>query len=952
MPPDEPLPLGETFAGAYRPVRILGSGGMGVVYLAEVDLERFDWALLVAHRERGRGGTREAQQSRRVERLELWRRRSREELLEVVREKCIPNPGSGLAALKVLTRPRQIHRFEAEWQGLVAVDHPNLIAVYGGGVAEDATSYYSMEYVPDPIPAERLPSALSLTEKLQVVGDAARGLAALHERGLIHRDVKVSNLIVRREDGVLRTKVTDLGLGKDQLRSDPLTATREVLGTPNYMAPEQFRASREVDARSDVYSLGGVLYALLAGRMPYEDLPVLEMARAVLEGTPPAPIGAPGVPEEIERLVRSMMATAASDRPASMVEVVASVESVLARSVDETRQSGPRPAVGALPTPATATPAPEPTPAAEPPPRTASVRRTREWPRFRARSAAAFVAVLAAVAAGRVVPSLAAVAAPAPAAPPPPAPQPPPGVPGSLPDLGLEAARERLRADVRLAVLLAEIEQDYRRAQGELAALGGRAGALGLEDEIAEANAGVAAAEEEAFAAFERDLATPGGESLASRRLLFPESRSIRIDSALSRRPLDPPQTPPDPPPFPQMLARALALAAERRYQEAWSLVEASAPDETDARTRLSLLRLERLAEFDRLAEAGTPLDRRLELARQAAPIARLWAMAEDRTPGLLDAWLETPPEGLDELALAPSVAAEVETRFQRLRVRAASASSAPGPFLDAVHAFAATFERAPRLVAPYSSALAAWDAAGVAARVKGTSLRERDVIGHFAYGEGERRRGATVRDANGPVPEIHDQDLATRWQPGREKATVWIQFADGATRIARIELDVASGRIAYWLYSGDIVGARDRDELLAAEGTATPDRRTVRSVQGGLPTESRIWTLVLEGDPTIDLAEVQLVGSQHLEEAVVALFPETPLRPGQTARVRALARLTYDPICDLSADPEFQVGWRSDAWHVAVVDSAGVVTAIGPGEARITTATGTGVGALVEVAR
>jgi serine/threonine-protein kinase len=208
---------GTVLSGRYRLEQKLGSGGMSTVYLS------------------------------RDETLERW------------------------VAAKVLHReisdqPDQIERFRREARAVAQVSHPNVVAVIDAG--EDAgRPYIVFEYVEGVTLKKRIDEAgrLPLDEATAYAIEVGRGLAAAHARMLVHRDVKPQNVLID-QDG--RAKVTDFGIARS-LESDGLTATGRVLGTTDYVSPEQ-AMGREVDARSDIYALGVVLWEMVVGEPPFK----------------------------------------------------------------------------------------------------------------------------------------------------------------------------------------------------------------------------------------------------------------------------------------------------------------------------------------------------------------------------------------------------------------------------------------------------------------------------------------------------------------------------------------------------------------------------------------------------------------------------------------------------------------------------------------------------------
>ena len=208
---------GTVLSGRYRLESKLGSGGMSTVYLA------------------------------RDETLERW------------------------VAAKVLHReisdqPDQIERFRREARAVAQVSHPNVVAVIDAG-EDGGRPYIVFEYVDGETLKERIDRLghLPLDEAAAYSIEVGRGLAAAHARRLVHRDVKPQNVLIDAEG---RAKVTDFGIARE-LEHDGLTKTGRVLGTTDYVSPEQ-AMGQPVDARSDIYSLGVLLYEMLTGEVPFQ----------------------------------------------------------------------------------------------------------------------------------------------------------------------------------------------------------------------------------------------------------------------------------------------------------------------------------------------------------------------------------------------------------------------------------------------------------------------------------------------------------------------------------------------------------------------------------------------------------------------------------------------------------------------------------------------------------
>lgn len=245
----DPL-IGERI-GHYRLLEQIGEGGMGIVYLAEQE-----------------------QPVRRRVALKLIR--------------------LGMDSKEVLAR------FESERQALAIMDHPRIAKVFDAGVTESGRSYFAMEYVPGiPITEYCDLRNLNLRERLALFSQACEAIDHAHRKGIIHRDIKPSNLLVAAIDGKPSLKVIDFGVAKatNQRLTERTLFTQQgmFVGTPGYMSPEQAGTTPlEVGTRTDVYSLGVLLYELLVGALPFDpntlrDVALVEMQRIIREEDPPTP---------------------------------------------------------------------------------------------------------------------------------------------------------------------------------------------------------------------------------------------------------------------------------------------------------------------------------------------------------------------------------------------------------------------------------------------------------------------------------------------------------------------------------------------------------------------------------------------------------------------------------------------------------------------------------------
>jgi serine/threonine protein kinase/Tfp pilus assembly protein PilF len=194
-----------------------------------------------------------------------------------------------------------IARFESERQALALMDHPNIAKVLDAGATAEGRPYFVMELVHGVKLTEYCDqNRLSTSERLELFVQSCRAIQHAHQKGIIHRDIKPSNLLVSMQDGVPVPKVIDFGIAKatsGQRLTDKtlITELEQVIGTPAYMSPEQAEmTSLDIDTRSDIYSLGVVLYELLTGRTPFDPAEMLaggvdSMRRTIRETEPVRP---------------------------------------------------------------------------------------------------------------------------------------------------------------------------------------------------------------------------------------------------------------------------------------------------------------------------------------------------------------------------------------------------------------------------------------------------------------------------------------------------------------------------------------------------------------------------------------------------------------------------------------------------------------------------------------
>ena len=257
--------------GQYRLCRLIGSGGMGEVYLAEHQMMKRPCAI------------------------------------KVIR------PGKA-------ADPQALARFEREVQATARLSHWNTIEIFDYGRTDDGTFYYVMEFLPGLSLAELVDrhGALPPARVIHLLMQTCDALAEAHAVGLIHRDIKPGNIFAAKRGGHFDVaKLLDFGLAKAIVNAAPVQLTQEgsISGSPLYMSPEQAMGETEPDARSDIYSLGAVAYYLLTGAPPFDGDKAIKIiiAHANEEVVPPSHLR-PDVPSDLEQIVLRCLAKEPDDR--------------------------------------------------------------------------------------------------------------------------------------------------------------------------------------------------------------------------------------------------------------------------------------------------------------------------------------------------------------------------------------------------------------------------------------------------------------------------------------------------------------------------------------------------------------------------------------------------------------------------------------------------------------
>jgi serine/threonine-protein kinase len=282
VPEVDTLPEGTVLDGKFRIVKNIGIGGMGAVYEIRHELTKHRRALKLLHRQ--------------------------------------------------LTGERQaVDRFLQEASAAGRIENDHIAETFDAGWLSTGEPYLVMEYLEGRALDAWLADggALDAEEALRVVAQACRGAHAAHQAGIVHRDLKPENLFVVDRDGEPFVKILDFGIGKFEDARAVSRATQEgaFMGTPFYMSPEQFLDGRAVDARSDVYSLGVILFECITGAHPYPCETLAHLATKIMAEEPPPPSSLrPGLPAGIDVILSRALAKRPEERFATAEAMAEAIE--------------------------------------------------------------------------------------------------------------------------------------------------------------------------------------------------------------------------------------------------------------------------------------------------------------------------------------------------------------------------------------------------------------------------------------------------------------------------------------------------------------------------------------------------------------------------------------------------------------------------------------------------
>lgn len=275
--------------GNYRLLNLIGRGGMGLVFLAEPSSNE--------------------------------------------------SQSNGLVALKIMTRlgnPKGLKRYLQEVEAASALNHPHIVTTLDSGVA-DGCHFLVMEFLPgrdlDAIMRDQSP--LPVSWSCEVIRQTALGLQYAHEQGLVHRDIKPHNILVVPEPDFLtpHARILDFGLAHIAAESSSLreaTQTGAVMGTADYISPEQAMSAKHADIRSDIFGLGCTLFQLITGELPFQGNNIMEKLMARITTVPPSVSALRAeAHSDLDDLVTNMLRTNPNDRPQTPAEVASELDRLM-----------------------------------------------------------------------------------------------------------------------------------------------------------------------------------------------------------------------------------------------------------------------------------------------------------------------------------------------------------------------------------------------------------------------------------------------------------------------------------------------------------------------------------------------------------------------------------------------------------------------------------------------
>jgi serine/threonine protein kinase len=241
-----------------------------------------------------------------------------------------------------------IARFEREAQAAASIQHPNTVSVTDFGETEDGIFYLVMEYVEGETLHRllRREGTLPVKRAVNLLRQICDGIEAAHDLGILHRDLKPANIFMLQKgkgDGFI--KVGDFGLAKivnqtvTDFSSNATPSSRGIIGTPEFMAPEQMQPELGVDMRADVYALGTIAYLMLGGRTPFTGDMMQLVMQKIMHKPPPLSSIRTDIPSDVERVIMRSLEIEAKDRPQSVNEFISQLEEA-ASDVNETSKLG------------------------------------------------------------------------------------------------------------------------------------------------------------------------------------------------------------------------------------------------------------------------------------------------------------------------------------------------------------------------------------------------------------------------------------------------------------------------------------------------------------------------------------------------------------------------------------------------------------------------------------